>query len=810
MLKNYLKIALRNLWQHKSYSFINVTGLAAGMACCLLILLFVRDELAYDRFHVEADRIYQLTYGLQEGSTARTPPPIAPLMKANFPEVEAVARVYGRSASIGVDRAGGAREQFEEERFYFADSTLTQIFTFNFLRGDARTALREPFTVLITEPIAQKYFRGTDPIGKTLLFAGKHPLRVTGVVKPFPPQSHLHFDFLANYETMFATELPEVGENLPRNWIITHSYTYVLLHPGKSPAGVDRQFPEFLKKFGNPVFRSQQTFTLTPLTDLHLRSDITNQPEPTSSTTYLYIFSAVAFVTLLIACINFVNLSTARSLKRAREVGMRKVLGAEKRQLVGQFLGESLLVSLMALVLSVLLMFLFLPEVNRLTQKSLSMAGLTTGLMPLGLVGVFLLVGLLAGLYPAFFVTGFRPVLTLKGLAAGNLGRGVLLRKGLVVVQFTVTIVLVTGSLIAWNQWHYMRSLPLGFQKDHVVMVPLFSENFNSIFGGIDSTLRRRTNTFEEILLTNPNVEATTLSSLVPGAGSIRRGTIPEGFTQEDNLFVSSITVDYDFIPTYKIKLLAGRDFGKQYGTDHLEAFIINEKAVQDFGWKTPEAAIGKGFEREGKKGRVVGVVENFHFESLRDTVNALVLDVWPPMFTVFSVRIANHNVPATIDYVRETWEKVFPEKVFDYSFLDNDLDEQYQSEERLGRLIRNFAGLAILISCLGLYGLILFTVEQKVKEIGIRKVLGASVGSIVALLSKDFLKLVGIAFLLAAPLAWYGARQWLADFATRAEVSWWIFAGAGLLAALIALLTISFQSIKAALANPVKSLRSE
>jgi putative ABC transport system permease protein len=401
-------------------------------------------------------------------------------------------------------------------------------------------------------------------------------------------------------------------------------------------------------------------------------------------------------------------------------------------------------------------------------------------------------------------------VLTLKGLAAGNLGRGVLLRKGLVVVQFTVTIVLVTGSLIAWNQWHYMRSLPLGFQKDHVVMVPLFSENFNSIFGGIDSTLRRRTNTFEEILLTNPNVEATTLSSLVPGAGSIRRGTIPEGFTQEDNLFVSSITVDYDFIPTYKIKLLAGRDFGKQYGTDHLEAFIINEKAVQDFGWKTPEAAIGKGFEREGKKGRVVGVVENFHFESLRDTVNALVLDVWPPMFTVFSVRIANHNVPATIDYVRETWEKVFPEKVFDYSFLDNDLDEQYQSEERLGRLIRNFAGLAILISCLGLYGLILFTVEQKVKEIGIRKVLGASVGSIVALLSKDFLKLVGIAFLLAAPLAWYGARQWLADFATRAEVSWWIFAGAGLLAALIALLTISFQSIKAALANPVKSLRSE
>ncbi|MBD0259387.1 MAG: ABC transporter permease, partial [Cytophagales bacterium] len=473
-------------------------------------------------------------------------------------------------------------------------------------------------------------------------------------------------------------------------------------------------------------------------------------------------------------------------------------------------LGESLLVSLMALVLSVGLMFLFLPEVNRLTQKNLSMAGLTTGLMPLGLVGVFLGVGLLAGLYPAFFVTAFRPAATLKGLAAGSLSRGVLLRKGLVVVQFTVTIALVTGSLIAWNQWQYMRSQPLGFQKDHMVMVPLFSENFNSVFGGVDSTLRRRTNTFEEILLTNPNVEATTLSSLVPGAGAIRRGTIPQGYTQEDNLYVSSITVDYDFIPTYKIKLLAGRDFGKQFGTDHLEAFIINEKAVQDFGWKTPGAAIGKGFEREGKKGRVVGVVENFHFDSVRDTVNALVLDVYPPMFTVFSVRIANHNVPATLAFVQDTWEKVFPEKVFDYSFLDNDLDEQYQSEERLGRLVRNFAGLAILISCLGLYGLIMFTTEQKVKEIGIRKVLGASVGSIVALLSKDFLKLVGISFLLAAPLAWYGANRWLADFATRAEVSWWIFAGAGLLAAFIALLTISFQSIKAALANPVKSLRSE
>ncbi len=732
-------------------------------------------------------------------------------MKANFPEVEEVARVYFRSATIEVARPdGGTKVQHEEERFFFADSAITNIFTFDFLKGDPRTALQEPFAVVITEPTARKYFGSTDPMGKTLLFAGQHPLRVTGVVKPFPPQSHLHFDFLAGYQTMFAVENEEVGKNLPQNWIITHSYTYVLLYPGKSPTAVDRAFPDFLEKFGNPVFRSKQAFTLTALTDLHLRSDIESQPEPVSSTTYLYIFSGIALITLLIACINFINLSTARSLKRAREVGMRKVLGAEKTQLVGQFLGESLLVSLLALVLAIGLMSLFLPEVNQLTQKSLSLTSLAAAPVLAGMLGVFLLAGLLAGLYPAFFVTNFQPVKTLKGLAAGSLSRGVLLRKGLVIVQFTVTITLIMGSLIAWNQWQYMRNQSLGFQKDQMLIIPLFSENINTIFGGVDNALRNRMNGFEEALLTNPNIEATTLSAGRPGTGAIRRGTIPEGFTQEDNLYVASLTVDYDFIPAYKLKLVAGRDFSKTYGTDFLEAFILNEKAVKDFGWPSPEAAIGKQFEREGKKGRVVGVVQDFHFRPLREPIEALVIDVWAPIFTVFSVRISGHTVPATIAHVRETWGKFFPEKVFDYSFLDEDLNQQYQSEERLGKLVRNFAGLAVLISCLGLYGLILFTTQQKVKEIGIRKVLGASVGSLVALLSGEFVKLVLVAIVLATPLAWYALDTWLQDFAYRIPIGWAIFAVAGGSALLIAVLTVSYQAIKAALANPVKSLRSE
>jgi putative ABC transport system permease protein len=813
MLKNYFTIALRNLVRQKAYTAINIAGLATGMACCFLILLFVSHELGYDKFQARADRIYQLEYEVNFGGNptkiATAPPPIAPLLKDFFPEIETSARVYFRNASLQRPDKSNA-DKYEEENFGFADSTLTNILTFDFIAGDPKTALNAPFNIIITDEMAQKYFGQEEALGKTLLFDGRHPMKVSGVFRRYPDNSHIHPHFFANYETMFATSAEGARENLPKNWVISHSYYYILLKPGYTATAVNARFPAFLEKFGNPQLRKDQKFTLVPLQNIHLRSEAQNQLEPGGDITYVYVFIAIALITLLIACINFINLATASSLRRSREVGVRKVLGAYRWQLIWQFLGESILICLIAFVLSIILVVLGLPLLNDITEKKLTLTQLIDWRMLTGFIGVFILAGLVAGSYPAFFVSGFQSVVSLKGTSMPTKAGGVGLRKVLVVMQFAVSIALIAGALVAYQQLQYLRNRPMGFQKEHTLVVPLFSQNLNNIFGGVGPELRSKTNAYEEVIARNPKIKASTLSAGTPGNGAVRRGTVPEGFTQEDNLFIAGMAVDYDFISTYGLELIAGRDFSKEFGTDHLEAFIINEKAVAQFKWGSPQEAIGKTINREGKKGKVVGVVKDFNYVSLQLPIESFLLDINPPLFNTFSIKVQSDNIPQTIDFLDNKWNEFFPEKAFSYTFLEEDINQAYNADQRLGQIINYFAFMAIFISGLGLFGLASFTTAQRTKEIGVRKVLGATVAQIVQLLYKDFALLVIIAFVIAIPLTLYLANKWLEEFAFRVDIEWWMFALPGLFVIIIALLTVSWQSIKAALANPVKSLRNE
>lgn len=815
MLSNYLKIALRNLLRSKAFSLINIIGLTVGVSCCFLIMLFVRHELSYDQFQARFDRIYRITYlprfaGLEQ-PLALTPPPVSPLLAENFSEIETSARLFRSPATVAVETAGEASAvKYDEERF-FADPAILDIFSFDFVQGTPHDALRDKFSVVLSERVARRYFGEESPIGKTITYEGRYPMKVTGVVRDFPDNSHIHPELLANYETMYATENEGARENLPFNWVISHSTTYVLLRPGRAPETVNARFPEFIKTHADAQVADGIEYRLEPMRDFYLRTEAQNTPEPVGSLTTLYVFLGIAGLTLLIACINFINLSTARSLRRAKEVGIRKVLGSQRKQLVFQFLGESLLLSGLALLLSFLLTGLLLPTLNSLTDKHLTIQYLLndTGLL-LVFVGITLLVGVLSGAYPAFVVANFQPVTTLKGTFLTGTTQGSFVRQALLGVQFVTSIALIAGTLIMAQQMNFLRSQPLGFDKDFIVTASIRNPKITNVFATATDSSYQRLNTFREVLLRNPQVEAVTLSSQTLGNGSVRRNVIPEGHTAEDNLFVSVLAVDFNFTDTYGLKLRAGRGFSEAFTTDKTEAFLINETAVKEFGWSSPEVALGKSINLEGKQGRVVGVLNDFHNQSLYAPITSLVLTIEQPQLTLVSLKLRPQQTEATLQFVQQEWDKFFPAKSFDYAFLDQDLAQLYDREQRRGTLIGYFAVLAILISCLGLYGLITLVTQQKTREIGIRKVLGASVGSVVLLLSRNFIGLVGVAMLIASPIAWYLMAQWLEGFSYKIDIAWWVFAVAGLLALGIALLTVGFQSFKAALMNPVKSLRSE
>lgn len=810
MLRNFFKTAFRNIVKYRAYSMINFIGLTSGLALSLLIITYVRSELSYDRFHAKADRIYRLRYAAPNGmELASTPPSISPRLKDFFPEVEETARMYGRNVSISRPEEN---EVFEETNIFFADSAIMDIFSFDFVRGDAKGALANEFTVLITEEMAEKYFGNTDPIGQTLRFSNAHSFTVTGVVRNFPDNSHIRFNMLVPYENMFDLETDEAARamrnNFEVNYVISHSYTYVLLRPGADPSSVNERMGDFIKKNAQPALQVGQVFSLMPLTDIHLRSTLLAEPSPTNSTSNLIIFTGVGILTLLIASINYINLSTAQSLTRIKEIGIRKIMGSMRYQLIGQFLAESFLFCFIALLLSYGIFYSLLPMLNEVTGKHLEFTEVVDLFMLVSSFALLIVITLMAGGYPAYFVTKFNSVHALKGdhLPGGSQ----FLRKVLVVFQLTIACMLLTGSLIIMKQMDFLNNRPLGFHRDQVITVPLFSQNLNGIFRQDDSTFRSRLESFRHMVEAQTGVRKTAMSSTPPGLGAMFRGTIPEGFTSEDNMFVANLSVDYDFLDAYDMKLVAGRSFSRDFVTDPTSAFIVNETAIREFQWESPEKALGRTINREGKEGKVIGVIGDFHFMSLTTPVSAMVLEFNPNMFNSLSIRLDHANTAEVVEKIRAQWNVAFPEKAFEYTFLDEQLNEQYLNFRNFGLIIQSFTIVAILIACLGVYGLVLFVVKRKVKEIGVRKVLGATVGNILKMIYSDFAWLLVLGFVFAIPLSYFLLHTWLQNFTYHTTIDVVTYVISLLIIVLTVSLTVGYQAMKASMANPVTSLRTE
>ncbi|MEP5613438.1 MAG: ABC transporter permease [Cyclobacteriaceae bacterium] len=815
MLKNYFLSAVRNLTKHKTFSLINILGLTGGLTSCLLIFTFVIDEFSYDKSHEKGDRIYRVQYDIQNFHLARIPPVMSEHIASYFPEVETTSRLFSRSVSIQVPNENeGAINRFEESNVNFADASFFDIFSTELVSGTVDQALEEPFTAILSEEIATKYFGSSNAIGRQLVLEGDKSFKVTAVIKDFPVNSHTHFDMLLPYDNMYDLEPEGLRENVRNNfkinWIVSHSPTYVLLKEGQSAASVDARFPDFISEKIPANMNKDPAFKLQPLSDIHLNSEIQAQSEPSGSMRFIYIFIAVGVLTLIIACINFINLSTARSLQRTKEIGMRKVLGSGKSSLIAQFLGESFLTTAIATVLALGIASLLLPQMNVLTDKELPISVLYTPQILIGLILLFIVAGFMAGLYPSFFVTRIAPLNSLKGEISKSRQGGLAFRKVLIIVQFGISVILISSTLIVFDQLDMMRNRPLGFKKDHIVNVPIQSQNFNNIFGGVDGQKRQKMNSFEDAIEAIPGVLGSTVSANAPGFGMVNRNVVPEGFTAQDNIIAPVYAIDYDFIETYEIEVLTGRGFSQEYGTDHQNAFMINEFGAREFEFGSAEEALGKVVNVEGKEGKIIGVVKDFNFLSLTQPMGTLLLEISVAQFGVFSIKVANENIPETLASVEKTWNEFFEEETFEPTFLDESLQQGYNQQEQLGTIVGYFATLAILISCLGSYGLILFIASRMMKEVGIRKVLGASVPSIVLLMSRQFVLLAVVSMAIAIPITVWLGNDWLADFSYRISISPMSFIIASVLTVGLVLFTISFQAVKAAVSNPVKALRTE
>lgn len=801
MLKNYIKIAVRSLIRQKGYSVINILGLSLGVTCFVLILLFIQDELSYDRYHENAQRIYRIRENIDPTERSSSQPfSVAPTIINDYPAmIEHAVRFFNMQApTLTLDN--GPELRFNESRFFFVDSTVFEVFTFPFLKGDPKTALHQPYSIVITEPMAQKYFGNEDAMGQTLRFEGKHDLKITGIVEPVPANSHFQFDFLTSFSTVASIQ----DGFKPEGWNWNPCWTYLLLTEGTAPEALAAQLPDFVEKHFPDNIRSRTSLYLQALTDIHLHSHLDFEIAPNSNIVYVYIFSAIAIFVLLIACINFMNLATARSAKRAREVGMRKVLGAGRPQLIRQFLGESFMMSLLAVAVVIPLTSLALPFFNDFFEKSIEFDLLANTTLLLSLIGIVVLVGFVAGIYPAFVLSAFRPIQVLKGkLNLTGFDWTALMRKGLVVTQFTISIILIVGTLVAYNQLTYFRQANLGFDTEQVVLINMHGSNLASRY----DQLKNR-------LLQNSNVLQVTTSEDVLGSKYQTFPLKPEGFTEIQQF--QRLFVGYDFVETFSLELVAGRSFDKEFSTDDSMAVMINEAMVRHLNWGTPEEALGKGFMLGRRTERVIGVLKDFHYASLHNPIGPFVLDVAnTERFHNFidrylAVRMTAENYQETIDYLQQTWAEFMPNRPFEYFFMDDNLEKLYRAEKNLGRVAGTFSAFAIFVASIGLLGIASFAAEQRTKEIGIRKVFGASVFNIFINLSKDFLILVAIGMLLAWPVAYFLMSRWLEEFAYRVEIGVLPFLLAGSLALLVAWATVSYQAVKAALADPVKSLRYE
>lgn len=810
MIKNYFKIAFRNLAKYKFISFINLFGLTVGFTCCLLILTYILNELSYDRYNKNADNIYRITRTFYNGNGDATlklstiAPPFGYYLPTDFPEIQKMTRLLNN----GTTPLKYEDKLINEPNVYFADENIFDVFTITVLKGNPATALKDPFSVMLTEETAKKYFGDEDPINKVLRANNQFDVKVTGIYKDFPSNAHLHPNMLVSFNTLKDSAV--YGEkNLQTNWGNNSFFTYILLPKNYNIKNMEARFPAFLDKHMAGQFRTVQPskgtkLDLQKLTDIHLHSHTDYEAEPNGDIKRVYIFSCIAFFILLIACINYMNLSTARAALRAREIGIRKVIGARKKELIIQFLSESLLLTWASILIAFFLLFLLLPWLNKISEQDLSVGILLKWQILVPLLFAPFIVGIISGIYPALFMSSFQPVKTLKGLFKIR-GSSISFRKVLVVTQFAISIILIITTMIVFQQMRFMQQTSLGYDKEHLVTLPYYTQ----LDGQYES--------FRNSLLQNSSIKEAGRSSRIPTGRLLDDMSASAPGT--DSMVpvkaeVRYVAADYDFIPTYGIHIVAGRNFSREYGTD-TSGFVINEAAVKAIGWKSPEQAIGKNFKYGFINGKIIGVMHDFHFESLHQEIKPMIL-IMPAaaqgqnFYNVLSVKIAGNNVPTALATLKNTWQKYLPDFPYQYTFLDENFSKLYASEQKQETIFTAFACIAIFIACLGLLGLSAFTINQRIKEIGIRKVMGASISSIVTLLSKDFLKPVGIAAIVAFPVAWYFMDKWLRDFAYRISISWWIFIAAGILAALIALITISFLAIKAAMANPVKSLRTE
>ncbi|MHA7128209.1 ABC transporter permease [Algoriphagus namhaensis] len=809
MLKNYFKIAFRNLLKNKVYSLINIFGLGLGITCCFLIFNFVQKQLSYDTYHTNYDRIYRVIHGSTEGGEDVSGQsyadywvwgnaPIGPVMQNDFPEIEKVVRFSGRADilfTIG-------EVPFQETGVLFMDSTAFDVFSWDLIYGDPKTALDAPYKVVLTESTAIKYFGETDVVGKTL-DGSASPGRseaglytISGVMKDVPENSHFDFNLLLSFET-FATNRPFILEA----WGYVDTYTYLLMDKNtdfdafraKIPAFADRveALSDDLKNYEPTVEKME---------DFYLRSEAQRQPGETGSLPNIYIFSIIGIFILVIAIINFMNLSTARSLERAKEVGIRKSIGADRSSLIYQFLGESVIVVTLAGFVALMLVALALPLMQDLTGKTFyfnEMVNLQS--IPIFVVGL-LLVGLLAGSYPALVLSSFRPVSILKGFSRTD-AKGVALRKGLVVFQFGLSIALIVGTLVVFNQMTHLLDRDMGFTSEQMLLI-----EYN-----YDFEVNQKMEPLRDRLEAVSGVKNVAFSRSVPGSYFPNAGT---GIVDAEGEFVykgqAIFQVGMDFIEQYDLEIVAGRAYSRDILSDTTQAIVVNEALARQYGYSNPADMVGKRFEQWGKEGEVIGIVKDFNFVSLHTEIEPLSLPYEPFASRYVSIKVDTENLQQTLGEVEDIWAEMAPHRPFLYSFLDEDFNNQYESDFRFRKIFTSFSVLAILIACLGLLGLATYTAEQRTKEIGIRKVLGASVPTIVGLLSRDFVKLVLIALVFAVPISWYAMNQWLQTFAYSIDIEWWIFLLAGVIALVVALFTISFQSIRAALMNPVKSLKSE
>jgi putative ABC transport system permease protein len=784
MIKNYLKVALRNIKRSKIYSFVNISGLAVGMACCFLIFLYVQHEFSYDRFHEKSDQIYRVTTEWQVEGQSRihqtTAAPVAPALMNDFPEVQNTVRIRRTGAII---YHGG--ESFVERRVYLVDPSFFDIFNFPLLRGNPETAFQSPYSMVLTEKSAEKYFGREDPIGKILNIGKRFDFEVTGIAKDVPPNSHLDFDFLVRFD--FINDYTSF--NYLGSWGAWNFHTYVLLQKDFSPFDFMKKTPAFIKKYRGTDSTNPQRLHLQPLTQINL--------ETNGKLKYIYFFSAIAVIILILVCVNFMNLSVARSSARVREIGMRKVMGAKRPQLIKQFMGESIVMAFLALPLALLLAYTVLPAFNSLLMTRLQTNYFQSLPFILSIFGITLVASLISGSYPALYLSAFKPVQSLRGELKSR--KGILrLRSLLVIFQFSVSIILIISTIAIYHQMKYIQNRDLGFNKDFIVNVSIFEPG-----------LRQKSDYVKSELLENPSISSATVSSFYPGSHP-NQSVDWEGRKEDQELMMAWYSVDHDFIRTFEMKIVEGRDFSRELPSDIQSAYILNETAAKAFGW---ESGVGKQFMVERADltmGRVIGVMKDFHFASLHHNIRPLALVLDPEGGDHFSLKITPKNMSETLSFIEKKFKEFAPNAPFHYSFMDDEIAELYMEEERLGKLISSFSVLAVLIACLGLLGLASFSISRRTKEIGIRKVLGASVSNIIILLTGEFSKLVLLANIIAWPIAFYAMKKWLQNFAYRMDIGLWLFILAAFLALLIAVLTTGYHAIKAAKANPSDSLRYE